>query len=213
MDNDANAAALGEAVFGAAKGRSHVLYLTVSTGVGAGLVLGGMVHRGAGSMAGELGHTMVMPYGPRCTCGRLGCLEAVASGPAIARAAREALDGGAASSLARVPRPELTAEDVAECAQADPVAARIMRQAGEYLGRAIAAAVNLVNPETVVIGGGVSQAGEVLFGPLREAVSRYAVPEAARVLQIVPGQLQQRGGMLGAAALALREMPSAQEPA
>lgn len=205
VDNDANAAGLGEATFGAARGCEHVLYVTVSTGIGAGLVLDGRVYRGADSMAGELGHTLVATNGPRCACGRVGCLEAVASGPAIAHLARESLQAGANSALKAVPLADLTAQSVSEAATHDELAARIMAQAGEYLGVAIAAAVNLMNPRTVVIGGGVSQAGEVLLQPLREAVRRHAVPKSVANLRIVAAQLGRRGGLLGAAALALRE--------
>jgi len=205
MDNDANAAALGETRFGAARGCEHVLYLTVSTGIGGGLVLGGRVHRGANSMAGEIGHTLVAPGGPECTCGRRGCLEAVASGPAIARAAREALASGQVSALNSLPAEDITARDVGEAAPSDALAARVMRQAGEFLGIAIAAAVNLVNPGIVVIGGGVSHAGPAFLDPVRETVTRLAVPESACDLRIVAGELGPRGGLLGAAALALEE--------
>jgi len=211
MDNDANAAALGEAVFGAARGFDHVLYLTVSTGIGAGLLLNGHLHRGANSLAGELGHTLVLPDGPACTCGRNGCLEAVASGPAIAREAKAALDQGEASVLQSIPRDQLTAKHVAENAHADPLSARIMARAGEYLGVAIAAAVNLVNPDIVVIGGGVSQAGETLLQPLRDSVANRAVPESVRDLRIVAGALGPQGALLGAAALALRRESDLQE--
>jgi len=203
MDNDANAAALGEVMFGAARGRRHVLYLTVSTGVGGALVLDGRVHRGASSMAGEIGHTVVAPDGPVCTCGRRGCLEAVASGPAIARAVREAIGAGESTVLAAVREGDLTAKHVAEAAARDAVAARVLAEAGRHLGTAIAAAVNLVNPEMVVIGGGVSQAGEALLQPMRATVSRLAVAESLKDLRIVVGTLGQRGGLLGAAALAL----------
>jgi glucokinase len=205
VDNDANAAALGEATFGAARGCPHVLYLTVSTGIGGGVIVSGRVHRGATSMAGEIGHTLVAPDGPVCTCGRRGCLEAVAAGPAIAAAARRALDAGERSVLAAIPRAALTAKEVAEAATEDALAARIMAEAAEYLGVAIAGAVNLLNPNIVVIGGGVSGAGEVLFRPLRESVARYAVAESVRDLRIEPGALGQRGALLGAAALALTE--------
>jgi len=203
MDNDANAACLGEVAFGAARGCRDVLYVTVSTGIGAGLVLDGRPYRGAGSMAGELGHTLVVPDGPSCSCGRRGCLEAVASGPAIARAGGEALEAGEDSVLRCIPRAELTAEHIAEAAGSDPLAARIMETAGEYLGLAIAGAVNLLNPQIVVIGGGVSLAGDALLRPLREAVRRYGAAEALCDLAIVVGQLGRRGGLLGAAALAL----------
>ena len=206
MDNDANAAALGEVRYGAARGCRHVLYLTVSTGVGGGVVLDGRVHRGVNSMAGEIGHTLVVPDGPVCTCGRNGCLEAVASGPAIARAAREAMGRGEPSALAAIPGDQLTAKEVAEAAAQDSLAARIMGEAGRGLGMAIAAAVNLMNPEMVVIGGGVSQAGEVLFRPLQESVRQHAVPASAQSVRIVPGALGPRGGLLGAAALCFCEL-------
>jgi glucokinase len=205
MDNDANAAALGEATFGAARGCEHVLYLTVSTGIGGGLVLGGRVYRGANSMAGEIGHTLVAPDGPECTCGRRGCLEAVAAGPGIARAAREALAAGEPSALQDIPQREITAKHVAEAAASDALAARVMAQAGECLGLGIAGAVNLINPQIVVIGGGVAEAGEVLLAPVRESVRQHAVAESVRDLRIVAGELRERGGLLGAAALALTE--------
>lgn len=207
MDNDANAAALGEWAYGAARGCSHLLYLTVSTGIGGGLVLGGRLHRGANSMAGEIGHTLVAPNGPGCTCGRHGCLEAVASGPAIARSVRAALAAGEHSSLAEVPPASVTAREVAAAAQGgDALATRVMAQAGEYLGIAIANAVNLLNPEMVVIGGGVSRSGECLLGSARAAVARLAVPASVRALRIVPGALGDRDALLGAAALAFTEL-------
>ncbi len=207
VDNDANAAALGETAFGAARGLSHVLYLTVSTGIGGGVILGGRVHRGANSLAGEIGHTIVLPDGPPCTCGKRGCLEAVASGPAIARAAREALARGEESALSALPPKEITARHIAEAADRDPLARKILTAAGRHLGTAVAAAANLLNPQMVVIGGGVSQSGEVLFSAIRSAVSEAAVTEIARGLRIAPGALGPRSALLGAAALALSETP------
>ncbi|MBN1459595.1 MAG: ROK family protein [Armatimonadetes bacterium] len=206
MDNDANAAALGETVFGAARGCEDILYVTVSTGIGAGLVLGGRVHRGVNSMAGELGHTQLVPFGPRCTCGRLGCLESVAAGWAIVRDVRLALDGGAESALRSVPREDLSARHVAEMAQTDELAARVMLRVGEYLGLGLARAVNLLNPEMVVLGGGLVQAGDVLLDPVRRNFAKYIMPETAEGLRIVVGDLAPRWGLYGAAALALREI-------
>ncbi|MFB3881196.1 MAG: ROK family protein [Armatimonadota bacterium] len=205
MDNDANAAALGEAVFGAGRGCSDLIYITVSTGIGAGLVVGGKVHRGANSMAGELGHTHLVPYGPKCTCGRLGCLESVAAGWAIVREAAAALDMGAESALRSVPRGELSAKHVMEMAQTDALAARVVARAGEHLGLGIARAVNLLNPEVVAIGGGISQAGEVLMGPVRRGFARYVMPELAEGMRLTTSELAPRWGLLGAAALAVRE--------
>lgn len=162
-------------------------------------------------MAGEIGHTLVAPDGPECTCGRRGCLEAVAAGPAIARAAREALGSGEPSALQEVAPEELTAKHVAEAAASDALAARIMAQAGEYLGLGISGAVNLINPQIVVIGGGVAEAGEVLLGPVRDSVQRHAVPESVRGLRLAAGELRERGGLLGAAALALTETTQPQD--
>jgi len=210
MDNDGNAAALGEVVFGAGRGFRHLLYITVSTGIGAGIVIDGKVHRGANSMAGELGHTHLVPYGPKCTCGRLGYLESLAAGWAIAKAARDALDGGARSALRSVRRDELSAKHVMEMAHSDPLAARIVSRAGEYLGLGIARAVNLLNPEVVAIGGGISQAGEVLMAPVRRGFSRHVMPELGRDLRLVTSELAPRWGLLGAAALAVREASKAQ---
>jgi len=200
MDNDANAAALGETAFGAARGCRHVLYVTVSTGIGAGLVLDGRLYRGANSLAGELGHVLVVPDGPLCTCGRRGCLEAAAAGPAIERAAREALAAGEPSSLSAG---ACTAKDTAQAAATDALAARVMADAGRSLGIALAGAVNLLNPEAVVIGGGVAQAGECLWAPLRAAVSEFGVPKSVRDLRLLPAALGARSALFGAGALAL----------
>ncbi len=208
VDNDANAAALAETLFGAARGCQHVIYVTVSTGIGAGLVLNGRVHRGANSMAGELGHTHLVPYGPRCTCGRLGCLESVAAGWAIARAARDALAGGASSVLRDIPPAELSAEDVCRMASTDGLARQIMERTGEYIGLALARAANLVNPEAIVVGGGVAQSGEVLMAPLRASFDRYVMPEVAGGLRLLRSELGARVGLLGAVALAKTEMPA-----
>jgi len=206
MDNDANAAALGETVFGAGRGCRHVLYVTVSTGIGGGLVLDGRVHRGLNSMAGEIGHTELVPYGPRCTCGRLGCLESVAAGWAIARDARAALEGGADSALRSLLPEELTAKAIAEMAPHDTLARRLMDRAGEYLGLGIARAANVISPEIVVIGGGISQSGEVIMAPLRRAVERVLMPEVGRGLRVVAGALSPRWGLFGGAALAFEEL-------
>lgn len=203
VDNDANAAALAETLFGAARGCRHVIYITVSTGIGSGLVLGGRVHRGANSMAGELGHTHLVPYGPRCTCGRMGCLESVAAGWAIAKAARDALAGGAQSTLRSIPPSELTAEDVCRAAQRDPLAGRIMDRVGGYVGLALARAANVINPEMVVVGGGVSESGEVLMAPLRRAFQRYIMPEVGQGVRLARSRLGPQSGILGAAALVI----------
>lgn len=205
MDNDANAAALGEAMFGAGKGHDYLLYMTVSSGIGGGIIAGGRVYRGATGMAGEIGHMTVLPDGPVCACGRRGCLEALASGWSIARRAREAIAAGETGSrLARMQQEEpLTAQAVAAAAIADdPLALRIMNETAEFLALGIGAAVNLLNPTLVIIGGGVSKAGAVLFDPLRARLGHYILDANCQAVSVVPAALGDDVGLLGGAALA-----------
>lgn len=205
MDNDANASALAEAMFGAGKGHQHLLYLTVSSGIGGGIIAGGRVYRGATGMAGEIGHMTVLPDGPPCTCGRRGCLEALASGWSIARRAQEAIAGGDTDSmLARLPADEtVTAQAVATAAaEGDDLALRIVNETADYLAFGIGAGVNLLNPTLVVIGGGVSKAGSVLFDPLRARLAYYALDTNRAAVAVVPAALGDDVGVLGGAALA-----------
>jgi glucokinase len=217
MDNDANVAALGEAVYGAGKGHPCLLYLTVSSGIGGGVILGGKIHRGVSSLAGEIGHTVLEPNGPVCTCGKRGCLEALASGWSIARRAKEALQSPAEqalsgqtskrSLLSNLPPDDVTAQAVAQAAEAgDALALSIINETAGYLGRGIAAGINILNPSIVVIGGGVSKAGDILFTPLRAAVEKYAVEGIAKAAAIVPAALGDDAAILGAAALSSQSL-------
>lgn len=193
MDNDANAAALGEFRFGAGWGFRNVLYVTVSTGIGAGVVLDGKLYRGSRGLSGEVGHTIVLPDGPPCPCGKRGCVEAVASGPSIARAYAE--NAGLAPGSA-------TAEEVFRRAdRGDEIARDVLRQAIRLLGIGLANAINLLDPDVVVIGGGVSRAGDALFSPLREAVRSNSAPSPPGAVPIVPAMLGDAVGVLGAVAL------------
>jgi glucokinase len=193
MDNDANAAALGEWRFGAAKGAVNALYLTVSTGIGGGIIVGGRVYRGSHGLSGEIGHLIVAPGGPVCTCGRRGCLEAVASGPAIARAYNDLRAG---------PALEATAADVFRLAAAgNAEAQRVIAEAIHHLGVGIAGAINLLDPDVVVVGGGVSQAGDVLFRPLQAEVLAACLYAPAVSIPVVPAALGDAVGILGAVAL------------
>lgn len=205
LDNDANCAILGEWWLGAARGARHVVGLTIGTGIGGGLVLDGRLFHGASDVAGEVGHTTIEANGRRCGCGNLGCLEAYASGPAIAARAREALEGSAASPLWQLvdDDPEsITAETVYAAAQAgDSLARLIVRETAEYLGTGVANLLNVFNPELVVIAGGVTQAGDALFEPLRAAVKRRAFRPAVEACRIVPGTLPGTAGMVGAVAM------------
>lgn len=201
IENDANAAALGEAWVGAGRDVRDLVYVTVSTGIGGGLILGGRLYRGANGTAGEIGHVIVDPDGPRCHCGNRGCLEVLASGPAIARQAREAVAGGAATSLAGHSE-EITAEAVAEAARGgDRVAVALYREAGTRIGIVLGNLLALFNPKMIIVGGGVSKTGDLLFGPLREAIRSRAYPKPALGASVVPAQLGDDVGIIGAAAL------------
>jgi len=200
VDNDAKAMALGEHWRGAGQGARCLLGMIVSTGVGGGLVVDGRLLDGAHGNAGHVGHVIVAPRGPRCACGAQGCVEAIASGPSIARAAAAALAAGAPSSLGGVA--PLTAETVAVAARAgDPLARALYRRAGRALGRGIASAAALVDLDRVVVGGGVSQAGALLFEPLRAELARRAHLAFTRDLVVRPAALGRQAGLVGAAAL------------
>jgi len=212
LENDANAAALGEYRFGAGQGVQNMIYVTVSTGIGGGLILNGQLYSGTIGTAGEIGHTTVLPQGPYCGCGNRGCLEALASGTAIAREGRELVQRGVPTLIAALAEgnPErVTARLVAEAAeQGDIEAQEILAEAMAYLGVGMANLVNLFNPELIVIGGGLTHLGEKLFRPVRRAIERRAFPAAARVVQVVPAQLGDDAGVLGAAAVAMAQMAS-----
>jgi predicted NBD/HSP70 family sugar kinase len=193
VDNDANLGALAELHWGAGHGASTFVYLKMATGIGAGLVIGGRLFHGAGGTAGEIGHTTVDEAGPICRCGNRGCLEMVASAPALAE-------------LLRPTRGEVTGERVVELAlEGDPGCRRAIADAGSYAGQAVANLCNLFNPERIVVGGSLGAAGEVLLGPLREAVRRRVIPSAVEDVEIVPGVLGDRAELLGAVALVLKE--------
>ncbi len=202
VDNDANLAAWGEWRYGAGRGCRHMLYVTVSTGIGAGVIVDGRLLHGARGLAGELGHVAVVADGPRCGCGQRGHLEALASGTAIARRARAALAAGAVSTLADLSALP-TSADVARAAQAgDGLAREIMTTAAGHLGRALAGFLHIFNPERVVLGGGVVQAGEVFWRPLEDAL-RQAVMHPAYLdgVLLTRAALGDDAGLLGALAL------------
>ncbi len=199
--NDGDAAALAEYHFGAGRGVEHLLYLTVSTGIGGGIIIGGRLHRGERAWAGEVGHQVLQPDGPPCPCGRNGCLESLASGLSIARDARRQLRGpaGATSTLAAIPPDALTARHVAEAAAAgDDLARTVWNEAMGWLGAGIASAANLLNPGRVVLGGGLTRAGALLFDPVRHVVARRVMDPD---LTVVPAALGDDIGILGGAAL------------
>jgi glucokinase len=200
LDNDANCAVLGEWWRGAAQGTRHAIGFTLGTGVGGGIILDGRLYHGASDVAGEIGHITIEANGRRCACGNDGCLEAYASGTAIARRAIEALQAGAESSLTALDPAHITAQTVYQAAsEGDPLARDVVRDTARYLGAGVATVVNIFNPEVVVICGGVTLAGEGLFGPLRQEVARRAFKPAVAVCRIVAGELIHSAGVYGAA--------------
>lgn len=204
IDNDVRAMALGESRFGAGRTDGTLVCVNVGTGIGAGIVLDGKPLHGMHGAAGEFGHTKVEPGGRLCSCGGRGCLETVASGPAIAARAAERLAGGEPSLLQAN---GLSGEEICRTAEAgDRLAAAVLAEAGGYLGLALANLVNLLNPEAIVVGGGLSSAGEWLFGPLREGLRLHALPGLTEGLRVIPVGRGADAGMVGAAALMLQSI-------
>ena len=199
--NDANAAALGELYFGAGKGYREVCYLTVSTGIGSGFISGGKLIAGKNGGAGEIGHMIIEADGPLCGCGSRGCLEAFASGTALAAYARQLLANGEKSSLQEALH--LSAIDVFAAADAgDQLAERCVARQNKYLGMGIVNILNLLNPEIVIIGGGVSNRGEKLLAPLKAYCSQHAFA-CNKSTPIALSQLKADVGIIGAAAIAI----------
>ena len=205
LDNDANCATFGEWWQGAARGAKNVVGLTIGTGIGGGLILNGALYHGSSDMAGEVGHTTIDMNGRYCKCGNYGCLEAYASGPAIATRAREVLvrEGmkSAIRDMVRGRLEEITAATVYEAAKGgDQLASEIVKDTGRYLGAGVANLLNIFNPDRVVIAGGVTAAGDALFIPLKAEVRRRAFTPAVNAAEIVAGELPGTAGVVGAVA-------------
>lgn len=204
LDNDANCAVFGEWWRGAARGADIVIGFTVGTGIGGGIVMHGEIFHGASDVAGEFGHMTIDSTGRRCGCGNYGCLEAYASGSAIAARAVEGIETGAATKLPEYVNGDLdaiTAQTVYQAARdGDEYARDLVKDTARFLGIGIANLANIFNPEVVVVLGGVTQAGDPLFVPLREEVSRRAFRPAVAAMKIVPGALPGTAGVFGAAA-------------
>ncbi len=198
LENDANAAALGEQWRGAGRGTSSMILLTLGTGVGGGIVLEGKIWRGADGMAGEIGHMTLFPGGRQCTCGNRGCLEMYASARGIIQTFHEAGASGT-SRLEGV----VTSESIYSAArEGDRLAAAVMQDTGRFLGIGVASLVNIFNPERIVIGGGVKEAWQLFIGAARDEVLLRAFEVPAKRAAIVPAELGDDAGMVGAAALA-----------
>jgi glucokinase len=204
VENDANAAAWGEFRFGAGSEVDHLLFLTLGTGVGGGVISHGVLLRGAQGSGGELGHVTIQANGPRCACDNRGCLEALASGTAISRRARELAIEKPDSALGRfAAERKLLGEDVTRLArEGDALALSVLEEAGRWLGIGLAGFVNIFNPEVVAVGGGVMAAGELILEAARGEVRLRARPPSRDLAEIKEATLGPKSGLLGAAALA-----------
>ena len=205
LDNDANCATYGEWWLGAGKNVDNLIGFTLGTGIGGGIVLDGQIFHGVSDVAGEIGHMTIDSTGRKCTCGNYGCLEAYASGPAIALRAVEGIEAGAESVLPDLVNGRLeriTAATVYEGAVVgDAYANEVMKETAKFLGAGIANIINILNPEMVVIAGGVTRAGDHLFVPLRAEIRRRAFKSAEEACQIVPAKLLGTAGVIGAIAM------------
>lgn len=208
VENDAKLAAFAEYTSGAGSGADPFLFVTVSTGIGGGIIIGGEVYHGAAGTAGEIGHTPASPDGPPCGQGHRGCLEGVASGSAIADRAREAIAAQRPTSLASLPDlAALDARAVEEAARAgDALAQELYRDAGRALGRALGGMVNLLSPQVIVIGGGLINTGDLLFDPLRSSMGEMAFQVPLARCRVVTAALGTDAGLVGATAWALRRL-------
>ena len=204
IDNDVHCAALGELKYGAGQGCDNFICMTVGTGIGSGIVLDGKLIRGATNVAGELGHIKLAMYnGELCGCGDYGCLEAYASGPSIVKMAQDYIMGGKSTKYKEMAAGgEITPYIVSEAAkQGDPVAQRIFTKTGEYIDFGLVSVINLLNPEKVIIGGGVAGAGDILFDPIRKVIKERAMKVAGSAVEIVPAKLGNNAGVIGASLL------------
>ena len=209
IENDANASALAEYRFGGGRGYNAVLYMTMSTGIGGGIVLDGQIYHGANDSAGEVGHQILLPDGPLCGCGKRGCLEALCSGPAIARRAQAAIrkqpvnkKASTMLSLTNGRIENVKSEHVLEAARAgDTLALELVSETAYYMGWGIANLVNVLNPDIVLLGTIAIAAGDLLLDPIRETVSKFAMARPAAAVEIKPAQLGDTLGDLAAVAL------------
>jgi len=210
LGNDANLAALAEYSYGAGRGVRDLIYLTISTGIGSGIIADGRMLLGATGLAAEAGHIIIKPNGPLCGCGNHGCLEALASGPAITRDTVGRLKKGKKSRITKMVGGDLSKVDakiISEAAQAgDRLAVNALRRAGQYLGIGIVNLLHLFNPRMVILGGSVTKAGPLLLDPMSKTVRTLARPEYWEGLSVVQAALGDDVGLLGAVALVATEL-------
>ena len=209
IEHDAAAACYGEYRFGAGQGFRHIIYVTLGTGVGGGFIIDGRIYHGATGAAGEVGHLILDENGPACTCGNRGCVEAFASGPAIAREATEAVHAGRSPLLAELAGgDQMTAELVHQAAQQGDEAAReVIERAGHYLGLGLVGVLNSFNPQCLILGGGLLGLGDLYLEPALRAVRQGAFKQILTDVTITRAKLGNRAGSLGAAALIMEREP------
>ncbi len=199
LNNDAELGALGEWAYGAGRGEKNLAFIKVGSGIGAGLIINQQIYGGTTGSAGEIGHLTVDENGPLCTCGNHGCLEAFAGGHAIASQAKKLVTSGKRTLLSEKSIDSLSAHDVAEAARrGDLPAQEIVKRSGTYIGIAIAGLINLFNPSTVIIGGGVAQVGDLLTTPIRQAVRERSLRASEHGVKIMTAMLGRRSSLIGA---------------
>lgn len=205
IGNDAELGAIGEWAYGAGRGEKNLAYIKVGRGIGAGLLLEGQLYHGSDGSAGEIGHFTIEENGPLCSCGNRGCLEALAGGHAVSRRAIEEIKRGQRTELSSIrPIESIQSSDViAAACNGDLLSQQILSEAGAHLGTAIAGLVNLFNPSIIIIGGGVSQIGDLLLEPIRRTVNRRSLKMASKRLRISTALLGRRSSGMGAVVQAL----------
>jgi glucokinase len=209
LENDANCQGLAEHEFGAGRGFKHMIFVTVSTGIGGGIIIDNELYVGASGAAGEIGHLVVASEGPECGAGHVGCLEAMASGTAIARDAAALIEQGRLIRTARIAEhnPPLDAEDVYRASQeGEAEAAAIITRAGRYLGTGLASLINAFNPQAIVVGGGLVNMGDAIMAPAIEIARQRSFGQSFADVQILEGELGGRAGALGAIAVAQKKV-------
>jgi len=206
VENDVNAIALAEKKWGSGKQTRNIFCLTIGTGIGGGIIINNQLHRGHYCYAGEIGHLMVDPNGPQCNCGRWGCLEALAGGPAIVRRTKALIKRSFIKTrLSRIIKnnpQSLNPTTIFQAAsQGDRIAQRILNETAHYIGLALSYVINLLDPELIIVGGGVARAGKILIPPIQKTISQHIIPSPIRQIKIVPAHLSDKTGVLGGAAL------------
>lgn len=208
--NDANAAALGEMEYGVAKGCRNFIYITISTGIGGGIIIDGELYTGATGMAGEVGHIVVEPDGIPCNCGGVGCWELYASGSAIARRAREKIQQGRKTRLLKIAGGDLDKIDALlikkAAEQGDALARKLVAETARYLGIGLGSLINIFNPELIVFGGGLSKMGDALLEPAIREAGRRSYQDAYKAVKFALAELGDNSGVLGAAVYARNEL-------